>query len=115
MSGRAKFFFRHFQYNFRPTKSKFQNRPERTQNQQKIEVGYFKKWLLSLGNKRALAFEQSIDANNKRLLDLKSKIFQINSQFLQLLKLTDVNSIDYNTKHYIEKLDKNTKNYILRF
>ena len=82
------------------------------QNQERMEIGYFKKWLLSLGNKRALAFEQSIDANYRKLLDLKSNFFQINTQFLQLLLLTDVNSIDYNTKHYIEKLDNNTKNWI---
>ena len=82
------------------------------QNQEKIEVGYSKKWLLSLGNTRALAFEQSIDANHRKLLDLKAKIFKINPELLEVLRLTDVNSIAYNTRHYIEKLDKNTRKWI---
>ena len=82
------------------------------QNQERIEIGYFKKWLLSLGDKKALAFEQSIDANHRRSLDLKSKIFQINTRFLHILRITDVNNKFYKTKHYIEKLDKNTKNWI---
>ena len=81
-------------------------------NKEKIEVGYFKKWLLSLGNKRALAFERSIDANHRKLLDLKAKIFEINPQLLQVLLLTDIDSTVYNTRHYIEKLDTNTRKWI---
>ena len=71
---------------------------------------YYKEWLLSLGNKRALLLKQAIDLHEKKQTPSHLQIENLAPIYINALKMID--SPFYSKRLYLKKLDKPTRDWV---